>query len=129
MNPFQQLLRQQLDSRQWTQADLIRASRGALQKQTVSRWLAQPLRRMPSEASIIGLADAFSLHPDVVRRAAASSTGVPVAPVPIPTALDLADVPADVLILEIGRRIGATPVTAARAGKLAAYRPPGPRAK
>lgn len=127
---FQQLLIDQMDQRGWSQADLCRASGGAISRQTISLWTRQELRRMPSERSIVALADAFSIHADVIRRAAAASTGVPVAQVAIPSALDLADVPPDVLVIELGRRLGASATSIAHAGTLAAYRPsPGRRTK
>lgn len=121
--PFQTLLITQMDQRGWKAADLVRASRGTLSKQSVSAWMRNPLRRMISDRSIDALASALSVHPDVIRRSAAASTGVPVGPVPLPSNIDLADIPPDVLILEIARRIGASQATAHHASVLAAYRP------
>lgn len=123
--PFQALLSSQMDQRGWIAADLVRASRDRLTKQTLSLWLKRPLKSMPREPNIQAVAEAFSIHPDVVRRAAAASIGVPVAQIPLPSALDLADIPGDVLVLELARRIGASAAAAHRAGSLAAYHPSG----
>lgn len=66
--PFPVWLQDQLDERDWKQADLVRATGGRLRAQTVSKWLAG--KGLPPELPSIELvSQAFGLSLEVVVRA------------------------------------------------------------
>lgn len=73
---FGEWLRQQLERRDWQQADLLRS--GTFTSADVSRWING--RRRPSPASCQRLADVFRLDVDVVLRAAGHKPPLPAAP-------------------------------------------------
>lgn len=105
MNAFQRFIRERMDERGWTAADLARAS--GVTKQTLSGILNDPrarLDRMPTERTTNGLARAFDVEHDVVLLAVGRAMGVPVdEPVAV---VDVRQVATRDLLRELARRLG-----------------------
>jgi transcriptional regulator with XRE-family HTH domain len=105
VHEYRRFVQAELDARGWRQADLVR--RSGLSRQLISTILSDDrthLGQMPDDATIEGLAAGFSVSAERVRTAAARAlAGYTDDGVPITT--DLADVPTDVLLREVRRRI------------------------
>lgn len=107
MNEFKRFILNQMGQRGWRAADLAKES--GLSKQHVSKLLNDErdvMDQMPAQATIDGLARAFTGVPiTAIRAKAVQGLGVPAADLP-PMVLDLQEVSVDALLEEIKRRIG-----------------------
>lgn len=78
MHALRRFIREQMDARGWTAADLVRAS--GLTKQTISVRLSDDRDRLPApleDATVAGLARAFGVDPKVVLVKVGEAMGLP----------------------------------------------------
>lgn len=104
VHEFRRFIQQQMDLRNWTQAELARQS--GLSRQQISRLLADPrprLARLPEPETITGLANAFvGVSEKTIRAVAAKAAGAQIEGFPD---LDLEAVSSDLLLAELQRRL------------------------
>lgn len=105
MHEYRRFIQEQLDARGWKPAELAR--RAGVHRQLVWKILhddREYLGQMPDESTLAALAHGFGIPVDTVRTAAArslsgySDDGGPIVP-------DVQDVPTDVLLEELRRRL------------------------
>lgn len=105
MHEYRRFIQQQVDTRGWKQADLVRSS--GLRRQLVSSILSdsrEHLGQMPDDSTLEGLAKAFGVPVEVVRIAAARSL-VGYIDDGSDLTIQLQDVSTDALLNEVRRRI------------------------
>lgn len=71
---LQTLIRNRLDNKGWPVSRLI--DLGGIKKSTAYRLLNTPLKRMPEDETIAGLAKALEMHEGVIRLTAAQDLGI-----------------------------------------------------
>lgn len=105
MHALSRFIEEQLEVNGWTQADLVRQS--GLSKQHLSKMLADDrdrLPRLPTEATLLGLARGLRVPLNVVVLRAAQACGVPVDVTQVEVGSPRA-MSTDQLLAEVRRRI------------------------